>query len=393
MKVIIVFVLFLLGACSEESVSPLLYQVKPQAFAIEIPAEGELFAARATVISAPISRSGVQNIVWLAPEFSVVKAGDVIARFDGEMMQVKSRDTLNKMAIAQQEVVEKTGVLNTELKAINSDIAMVGKEKVFADDFSIDDVRILSKLEIIDALQNTVYLAAKQDYLHWKSDSFSNSSTGEMGLLEMKIQQKQDKLTQLTTSLTQLEIKAPHDGLLVYKANWRGEKPRTGQSVWPGHKIAELPNIKRMKAKLFVIEGEAIDLTEGKEVSLSLFAHVDKPFTGKVTAVASFPKSIKRGDPQKFFEVEVTLDQQNETLFVPGRKLAGKIIIGKAQNKLVVPLQSVFTKDNHVYVYVFEGNKFNMTEVVLGKANLSHVEVISGLTTGQQISLTDQGQS
>ncbi len=59
MKVIIVFVLFLLGACSEESVSPLLYQVKPQAFAIEIPAEGELFAARATVISAPISRSGV----------------------------------------------------------------------------------------------------------------------------------------------------------------------------------------------------------------------------------------------------------------------------------------------------------------------------------------------
>jgi multidrug efflux pump subunit AcrA (membrane-fusion protein) len=393
MKKVIILCVCLLSACGEAPLSPVLYQLKSQPFTIEIPAEGELFAAKATVISAPVSRNGVQNLSWLAPEFSMVKAGDIIARFDGEAMQVKSRNKENEMAITQQEIIEKTGQLNKELDAINRDIGMVGQEKLFADNFSIDDERIRSKLEIIDSLQNTAYLASKQEYLHWKNDSFSDSSAGDMGLLEMKLQQKQDKLTQLTTSLNQLEIKAPHDGLLAYKSNWRGEKPRAGQSVWPGQKIASLPNIKEMKAKLFVIESEAIELAEGKDVSLHLFAYVDKPFVGKVTSVAAFPQSIKRGDPQKYFEVEVTLAKQNTELFVPGRKLQAKILIEKTQDKLVVPLQSVFTKENSSYVYLFERNKFTMTEVVLGQANLSHVEIVSGLKAGQQISLTDQEHS
>ena len=393
MKKLIILGVCLLSACSEAPISPLLYQVKSQSFAIEVPAEGELFAAKATIISAPVSRGGVQNISWLAPEFSIVKAGDIIARFDGEAMQVKSRNKENEMAITQQEIIEKTGMLYKELDAINRDIGMVEQERLFAENFSIDDVRIRSKLEIIDSLQNTAYLASKQEYLHWKNDSFSDSSAGDMGLLEMKLQQKQDKLTQLTASLNQLEIKAPHDGLLAYKANWRGEQPRAGQSVWPGQKIAELPNIKEMKAKLFVIESEAIELAEGKEVNLYLFAHVDKPFTGKISSVAPFPKSIKRGNPQKYFEVEVILEQQNTELFVPGRKLQAQILIEKAQDKLIVPLQSVFTKENSSYVYLFEDNEFKMTEVVLGPANLSHVEIVSGLKSGQQISLTDQEHS
>lgn len=393
MRLIILISLLLLSACGKAPESPLLYQLEKQPFAIEIPAEGELFAAKATIISAPVSRNGVQNIAWLAPEFSVVKAGDIIARFDGEAMQIKSRNQENEMAITQQEIIEKKGLLNKELDAINRDIGMVDQEKLFADNFSIDDVRIRSKLEIIDSLQNTAYLASKQEYLNWKNDSFSDSSAGDMGLLEMKLQQRQDKLTQLSASLNQLEIKAPHDGLLAYKANWRGEKPRAGQSVWPGQKIAELPNIKEMKAKLFVIENEAIELAEGRQVSLYLFAHVDKPFTGKISSVAPFPKSIKRGDPQKYFEVEVILDQQNSELFVPGRKLQGKILIAEAQDKLVVPLQSVFTQNNSSFVYLFKNNKFEQTEVVLGQTNLSHVEIISGLEAGQQISLTNQEHS
>lgn len=393
MKKLIILGAYFLTACGEAPISPLLYQIEQQPFVIEIPAEGELFAAKATIISAPVSRNGVQNIAWLAPEFSIVKTGDIIARFDGEAMEVQSRNKENEMAITQQEIIEKTGMLNKELDAINRDIGMVGQEKIFAKNFSIEDVRIRSKLEIIDSLQNTAYLISKHDYLHWKNESFNDSSSGDMGLLEMKLQQKQDKLTQLATSLGQLEIKAPHDGLLAYKANWRGEKPRAGQSVWPGQKIAELPNIKEMKAKLFVIESEAIDLAEGKKVELYLFAHTDKPFTGEIVSVAPFPKSIKRGDPQKYFEVEVVLAEQNTALFVPGRKLQANILIAKTEDKLIVPLQSVFTKENSSYVYLYEDNTFKITQVVLGKANLSHVEILSGLKAGQHISLTDQEHS
>jgi len=393
MNKLILIPMFFLLACGSEQSSTLSYTVKNEEFSVNIPAKGELFAAKATVISTPSSRTGVQNISWLAPEFSMVKQGDVIARFDGESMLVKSQEKENELAITKQEIIEKTGALSKELDAISKDILIIDEEKQFAEKFSIDDERIRSKLEIIDSLQNTAYLGSKQDYLNWKSDSFNESSAGDMGLLKMQQEQHQGKLDLLNDSLNQLEIKAPHDGLLVYKTNWRGEKPRAGQSMWPGEKIAELPNITEMKAKLHVIESEAIDLAEGKTVSLQLFAYANLTFKGVIESVAPFPASIKRGDPQKYFEVIVTLDKQNSKLFVPGRKLQGSIEIAKSESKLIVPLQAIYTKENQSFVYIYQDNEVSMAEVTLGQASLSHVEVLTGLKAGQKISLINQEQS
>lgn len=393
-KILIISLSFLaIASCSGEKSTPLLYEVTKQNFTVNVPAKGELFAAKATVISAPISRQGPQNISWLAPEFSHVKKGDVIARFDGEAMEIKSKDRLNELSITEQDIIEKKGMLNRELDSINQDIGMVGKERSFAEKFSIEDVRIRSKLEILDSLQNTQYLGSKEEYLYWKNDSFSASSSGDMGLLEMKRSQSKSKLKQLSDGLSKLEVKAPHDGLLAYKANWRGEKPRAGQSLWPGQKIAELPDISNMKVKLFVLESEAINLAIDKSVTFSLYAYADKIFKGKVETVAPFPTSIKRGDPQKYFEVIVLLAEQNTRLFVPGRKLHANIEIMATSKKIIVPLQSVFVEEKQSFVYVYENGNYTSTPVTLGQASLSHVEILSGLKEGQKIALTNKEHS
>jgi multidrug efflux pump subunit AcrA (membrane-fusion protein) len=389
-----VTILMLISACNSEQATPVLFEVEKQPFSIQLSAKGELFAAKATVISAPISRRGAQNIAWLAPDFSQVKKGDVIARFDGEAMQVESSNKENELAITSQEIIEKRGGLNKDLDAINKDIGVVKKEKIFAEKFTIEDDSIMSKLDIIDSLENSEYLGSKQEYLQWKGSSFSKSSDGQMGLLEMQKQQHQNKLDALASSLNQLEIKAPHDGLLSFKANWRGEKPRAGQSIWSGQKIAELPDISEMKAKLFVLESEAIELTAGQSVNLYLNAFIDQNFAGTIESVAPFPQSIKRGDPQKYFEVIVSLNQQNAKLFVPGKKLEAKIIVAESQDKLIVPLQSIYSKENETYVYLLQKEGvFQMKKVSLGRVSLSHVEILSGLEEGQFISVINMEKS
>ncbi len=384
---------FTLLGCADEQAAPLLYQVKQQQLSVTIPAKGELFAAKATVISAPISRNGMQNIAWLAPEYSQVKKGDIIARFDGESMEIQATNKQHELAITEQELSEKTGMLNKQIGDISKDIGLIDQETQFAENFNIDDIRVRSKLDILDQLQNTEYLKSKQQYLNWQKGSFSASSAGEMGLLEMKQNQHQAKIKQLKQGLSQLEVKAPHDGLLVYKANWRGEKPKAGQAIWPGGKIAQLPDTNLMKVKLFVIENEAIDLKAEQAVSFHLNAFADTTFNGKVESVAPFPQSIKRGDPQKYFEVVVTLNEQNKQLFVPGRKLEAIINVTEKANTLLIPLQSVFSKHQQTFVYVYENGEYIETQVTLGQTSLSHVEVLSGLSTGQRISLTDQEHS
>lgn len=392
-RLIIAASLLGLLSCSDEAPKPLLYTVEANELTVNIPAKGELFAAKATNISAPVTRRGMQNIAWLAPEFIHVKKGDIIARLDGEAMMIQAQEKTNELAITREEITEKNSSLEQQISAIKKDIGMIDQEKDFADKFSIDDIRIQSKLEILDQMQNAAYLGSKQEYLYWKNDSFSTSSQGELGLLKMREEQHQSKIDQFNQSLALLEIKAPHDGLLTYKANWRGEKPRPGKAVWPGEKIAQLPDVSNMKAKLFVLENEAIDLAEGQTVSFFLNLDANKVYSGKVENVAPFPKSVKRGNPQKYFEVIVILDQQQPDLFMPGRKLDAKITVASIEDKVLVPLQSVFTKDQQTIVYIYENGDFIETPVTLGQSSLSHVEITDGLSSGQKISLTNKEHS
>ncbi len=392
-RLIIAASLLGLVSCSDEAPKPLLYTVEANELTVNIPAKGELFAAKATNISAPVTRRGMQNIAWLAPEFIHVKKGDIIARLDGEAMMIQAQEKTNELAITREEITEKNSSLEQQISAIKKDIGMIDQEKDFADKFSIDDIRIQSKLEILDQMQNAAYLGSKQEYLYWKNDSFSASSQGELGLLKMREEQHQSKIDQFNQSLALLEIKAPHDGLLTYKANWRGEKPRPGKAVWPGEKIAQLPDVSNMKAKLFVLENEAIDLAEGQTVSFFLNLDANKVYSGKVENVAPFPKSVKRGNPQKYFEVIVILDQQQPDLFMPGRKLDAKITVASIEDKVLVPLQSVFTKDQQTIVYIYENGDFIETPVTLGQSSLSHVEITDGLSSGQKISLTNKEHS
>ena len=388
----------LLSACSETK-KPLLYQLQEQDFAIIIPAKGELMAAKATVINTPTAGRFGKAISWLAPEYSLVKAGQVIAKFDGETMRIKSAERRNEIASTQQDAEKKNGQLTQQQESMNEDIGLISKEKTFADKFSIDDIRVLSKLDILDSMQNSEYLNSKGQYLNWTNDKFFNKAEGERALITMKLAQIESKLQQLTDNLVQLEIKAPHDGLLVYTANWRGEKPRVGEMMWPGMQIAKLPNINEMQLKLHVAESEAINLLTEQKVSFHLNAMTEEIFTGKIASVSPFAQTLTKGNPLKFFELIVNLDNQQKG-FSPGKKVLAYIEVQAPSKKLVVPLQSVFSENNqsHVYLYNPENKKknneknddFQQVAVTLGVNSLSHIEITSGLTAGQEIALSYQ---
>ncbi len=385
-------ILLLLG-CSEAQKKPLLYQVKEQQFFIEVPAQGELFAAKSTVISAPRSRYGAQTIAWLAPEFTQVKAGEVIAKFDAENLVRQSEAKKHDLTLSGEDVRQKQVELDVSLSALNKDIVIVEEEKTFSNKYQINDESILSKLEILEAMQDGEYLATKQGYLQWKEASFSETASGEMDLLSMKMNQHQTKLDTINDGLQKLELKAPHDGLLVYSANWRGEKTKAGQSAWAGQKLAELPDSSKMKSKLFVKEKEAIGLAVGQKVEMRLNAASLKVFEGSVESVARFPQSIRRGDPQKYIEVIVNLETQDPQLFVPGRKLNATISVLPEQKQLIVPLQAVFSEDNQYFVFLYIDDEFVKSPVELGKISQSHAVIVKGVAPDSFVSLINKEAS
>ena len=250
-----VCVLFL-AACSESPQSTVpLFQVEQTGFAVLIPAEGELEAAQAEKINTP-GRSPM-TIDWLAEENSWVTKGQVVARFDAEQLLLDSREEELEMMLLDMDMRQQNAEENQQQNELNSEKVLVGKEFKFVDTFAIDDLRLYSKLEIIDTLSNRDYLGAKEEFIEWKESSIDDRNQSALAVLDIRKGGHQAKFQQHQSALAQLEVLAPYDGMLVYEKNWRGEKATVGQTVFPGSTIAKIPNLEKMQAKLFVLDKNA----------------------------------------------------------------------------------------------------------------------------------------
>ena len=381
----------LLTACSktDDVAAELTFTVQKAPFKNYVEAKGELIAANETVISTPASSRGPQTLAWLMPEYSQVKKGEVIARFDGRVMIKQKRESDFSNQKVSQDLSGKNTEIDMRRKHLGFDMEIVEEEKQFAENFSIDDDRIISKLEILEQAQKVDYLNAKTAYFNWQSDQFNSSAQGELDLLNMQSQQHQSKINMLDGNLSSLEVVAPHDGLLTHSVNWHGEKPRAGQTLWPGQKIAGLPDTSVMQIKLFVKEREAINLKQDQAIEFSLISTPNKIFTGKISKLAPFPKSIKRQDPQKYYEITASIDEQGDYLR-PGLKVVANIVADQPAEKLIVPKFSVFADEEGAYVQLKTASGYSKTPVTLGASNLSHVEIVKGLSKGDVIALVEQ---
>lgn len=376
----------LLTGCDDQKASIPTYQVAEREFTISVDAFGEIEAAQAQKIASPGNQPMI--LEWLAPENTMVKAGDVIALFDAQRIIKDSREEELEMLKLQQDMTKNNAVQSQQQKDIESDQTFVKHEFAFVDKFAIDDLRIYSQLEIIDTLQNRDFLEAKDEFLEWKESSIDQQHESESAVLNIRNSGHAAKFKRYQQALSKLEVLAPYSGLLIYEKDRRGEKPAVGQTVFPGRAIANIPNLDSMQARIFVLANDAIDLAADQSVTIILDAFPNRTFSGKVNNVAGFPRSIERGNPVTYYEITVSLDEQDKELMQPGRKITAKIQVKEASPSMVVPMQAIHHDEGKSYVYLKNGNSFARNEVTSGRKNQFVVEITSGVSTGDIIALS-----
>ena len=376
----------LLSGCGETEQTTPTYQVERQPFELMVPVKGELEAASATAIGASSRRP--MTIAWLEKEYTNVKKGQLIARFDAEQLNLDMRKEMLAMMLLEEDMKLNRSTLTQEELDVEMDKALVVKEFAFADEFTIDDLRVYSRIEIIENMQNKEYLGAKDNYLDWKKESVVEQNSSAIDVLSIRKKGSEQKYNQIKSAIETLEIHAPYDGLLVYESNWRGEKPSVGETVFPGRPIAKLPDLSKMQAKGYVLDKQAIGLAPGQPVTISLEAYPNKVFTGTLKQVSGFSRTISRNDPTKYFEVTIDIDDQDSPILSPGRKLNARIEVSKGESKLMVPIQAIYNEQGVNYVFRKDGTGFSRQQIEIGQKNLHFVEVTNGLSEGDSIALS-----
>ena len=389
-KVILLIMVWVLLSCSQQNTEPQsipTLTLERQPVTLSVHAGGELEATQSTPLTVPSGSRRPQTLAWIMPQFSRVSKGDVVARFDGSNFQIELDKTTYEIQKLMYDMMAKERDIDNTRYSFNTEADVVDYEYDLARQFNINDPLLYTKIEIIEAGDNEEFLKAKAEHIDKVSENFEEKSATEMDVLESSKSVQVAKKELNEASLSALELVAPHDGLLVLQASWDGSMPEPGKAVFPGTKLAALPDLSEMQALVYVPEVEAIGIQPEQTVQLRLDAYPDTQFEGRVKSISQTAQPRERDNPVKYFTVTVSLDTRDNR-FMPAQRVAADIIVAQQDQALSVPILAVFREQDRAWVYKQTSAGFEQQPIETEFCSAVLCVIKSGLNAGDVIALS-----
>ena len=215
---------------------------------------------------------------------------------------------------------------------------------------------------------------------------------------EVAVEQAQKRLDKLNQQLKERQeelgkmiLKAPCPGIVIYgdpRYSWDDftQNLKVGGEIWGGNTLFTIPDLRVMQVKLQVHEADInkIKLEMATRVTMETYPGV--LMAGKVTKIAAI--ATEGNQEVKKFDVEVTLEARTDVELKPGISAKAEVMIDVRKDATYVPLQCVFLEGGKHWCYVLDAARTpQRVEVKPGLSNDSYLELLEGLTAGQQVLL------
>src|SRR5699024_9115253 len=211
----------------------------------------------------------------------------------------------------------------------------------------------------------------------------------ELGVVGAKRASLALKVEQARNDLEALELRAPHDGIVMLKADWSGQKPQVGATFYAGRPFADLPDLDHLEVVLQVPQVQAQGVHAGLAVELHPLGAPDQIVTSRVSWVAATASPTSRQSPVKYLALKVPLPPEAADTYgwMPGMRFGARIVLMDAASTLSVPNLALDTRGDGVRVHVRQGGKTVARKVVLGVSGAARSQVVSGLERGDRVVL------
>ncbi len=322
----------------------------------------------------------------LIPEGTVVKAGDYVGKLDPSSVNEQILDANLNLETAQskftQEQLDTTLTLKQERTAIKDIQFNMEEDKLELKQSIYESPVTIKQLEIKIERAERDLKERKEDYEIKKRKAIAKMV--EVGTEVSKIRKKLDGLIELQASFT---IHSDASGMVTYAKNWDGSKKKVGSDISPWNlTIATLPDLTKMESKTYSNEVDIRKIKKDQKVTVGFDAFPDITIDGVITSVANVGEK-KRGSDIKLFQVLIKFNETNENIR-PGMTTSNRILIGKQEDVLMIPLEAVFTKDSISYVYKDSGFSIDKKQIELGESNEDVVIVTKGLNAKDVVYLS-----
>ncbi|MEZ5366951.1 MAG: efflux RND transporter periplasmic adaptor subunit [Bryobacterales bacterium] len=339
-------------------------------------------------------------LMHLAEPGSMVKAGDVVAKFELKWLEDHIDDRRSAMIVSESQVdkrrAEQLITLETDRQA-----AVTAKAEWEKAKFDLKTAEVRSEIEA-EVLKNLAQQAeAAFEQLEQQLTLEEEAHNAELEALKITVQEDKLHLDRHLRDFERMEITSPVSGLVVMEPQYRGggqiSQTEEGDQVYPGSLFMRVVDLSKMVLTAYVNQVDVQKVRVGQMTDVHLDAYPDLSFQGKVVSIGAIaeagsgsPSGFRFGGGSGLFlktipiDIEITSDDER---VIPDLSASADIHIETDEEGLIAPREAVRSEGDQSVVFVRNGGKIERRVVEVGRKSDTHVIVLSGLSAGDEVLL------
>jgi HlyD family secretion protein len=336
------------------------HEIQPAAIAAEVMGTGTLEARVKTTISPRLQERLAEMFV---DQNTLVTAGQLLARLDDGELKLQVEVAASALAAARA-TVERVRLDEARAQAVEK-LARLDHQR--ASDLLI--TKVSSQAEFDKAVEQ--WHVAEADLKRSQAaivEAERQEVTAEKNLLYQK------------ERLSYTQILSPYDGLVVR----RDRDP--GGVVVPGGSLLQLISTNEIWVSAWVDETAMTDLVTGQPARVVFRSEPGMNYPGEV---ARLGRETDRETREFLVDVRVKELPKNWTV---GQRAEVFIETGRKSEALVIPQRFVQWREGKPGVFVNEHGKARWRAVTLGLRGRETVEIMQGVSAGEQVVATREAK-
>ena len=219
-------------------------------------------------------------------------------------------------------------------------------------------------------------------------EAFQNTKT-RYEVAQISRDRAQNDFDLATEKLSKTSIRAPFDCTVLSRPVSIGQAVSGTGGQSSGTEVMEIADLKNLIILSHVNQADVSRMGKNQKVKIEIEAVADLVIDGIVERIA--PQATIRSGI-KGFSTRIKLQNTNESI-IPGMTATINIPVANSKDVVATKLASIFTERNEVeqrtetYAYVKKDEKYAKQMVEVGVNDLNFVEVLKGLSQGDEVAL------
>lgn len=374
----------LLIFCCGAAIADDWIQVKPLDRPITIAAGGVVTSSEALRFGGPPSRSWRTTITDLAREGSRVKAGDVLARFDGSVTDDRVRELRAELNSKRSEL---ESLFEVQAREVEEGIVLLAAAKSDAEKAARKaevDPSVYADLDyqkLVEVKKRTEERYRREQQRKVLVERVREARRAE---LEADIRRLESELAGRERELESFTIRAPRDGIVIVGVNHEGQKLDINDGVNPGMVVVELADPDQLVVQAEIPEYAAASIDIGQPATIVIDAAGSGEIDSEVVSVASIVRRQSQYSQAMVRDVTVVLPDEIIEVLRPGMSAKITIVVGTQRAALAVPEESIEHRDGRPGVVV-RGRGW--IPITLGRTSAGMRIVEAGIEAGDEVAL------